>query len=242
MGTPPQAMTVMFDTGSSIAYALSTRCKRGCPERLTKFDPESSGSFVEFTEKRQEQNYGQGFVTGDLAKDQFCFGPESDNCPQFNFLAVDGGNELLKDQFSGIIGLAPPSSEEKSIVPPFITQMNQVFSFYMSRGEGSTGNLKFGSWDLKYAKAKAKDEDIIWSPVIDDGWTIQLNGVKFKGANESLPIKAEQLTLDTGLSYALVPPSDIEDLVLNLKDNMNLTCKKDGYGDLDMYACPCDKK
>jgi hypothetical protein len=22
---------------------------------------------------------------------------------------------------------------------------------------------------------------------------------------------------------------------------MNFTCKKDGFGDLDMYACPCDK-
>lgn len=169
----------MFDTGSSIAYALSTRCKRGCPERLTKFDPEASGSFVEFTEKRQEQNYGQGFVAGDLAKDQFCFGPDSDNCPSFTFLSVDSGNELLKDQFSGIIGLALPSSEEKSVVPSFITQLNQVFSFYMSRGEGSSGNLKFGGYNLKYAKANSTDDSIIWSPVIDDGWTIGLSSVRF---------------------------------------------------------------
>ena len=112
----------------------------------------------------------------------------------------------------------------------------------MSKGEGSSGNLKFGGYDLKYAKKGAKDEDITWAPVIDDGWTIQLSGVKFKGSNESLPVKAEQMTLDTGLSYALVPPSDIEDIVLNLKENMNFTCKKDGFGDLDMYACPCSKQ
>ena len=54
----------------------------------------------------------------------------------------------------------------------------------MSKGEGSTGNLKFGSYDLKYAKKGAKDSDIIWSPVIDDGWTIQLSGAKFKGSKE----------------------------------------------------------
>ena len=83
MGNPPQPITVMFDTGSSIAYALSTRCSRGCPARLTKFDPESSSTFEEETEKRQEQNYGQGFVAGDLAKDRFCFGGQSDGCTQF---------------------------------------------------------------------------------------------------------------------------------------------------------------
>ena len=47
--------------------------------------------------------------------------------------------------------------------------------------------------------------------------------------------------MDTGLSYALVPPDDIKDIVLSLKDSNNLICKQDGHGDLDMYACPCDK-
>lgn len=31
VGTPPQVMTVMFDTGSSIMYTLTTRCSKGCP-------------------------------------------------------------------------------------------------------------------------------------------------------------------------------------------------------------------
>lgn len=65
-----------------------------------------------------------------------------------NFLSVDGGNELQKDQFSGIVGLAPASTEEKSVVPSFIGQNNKVFSFYFSKGSGSTGNLKFGGYDL----------------------------------------------------------------------------------------------
>jgi hypothetical protein len=42
----------MFDTGSSIIYALSTRCKKGCPERLSKFDPDNSGTFREYREQR----------------------------------------------------------------------------------------------------------------------------------------------------------------------------------------------
>jgi len=54
-------------------------------------------------------------------------------------------------------------------------------------------------------------------------------------------IKSEQLTLDTGLSYALVPPRDIEDIIGNLKATQNFTCKKEGQLDLDMYVCNCDK-
>jgi hypothetical protein len=52
-------------------------------------------------------------------------------------------------------------------------------------------------------------------------------------------VKAEQLTLDTGLSYALVPPRDIDDIILKLHHATNITCKKDGYSDLDMFVCGC---
>ena len=66
-----------------------------------------------------------------------------------------------------------------------------MFSFYLSKGEGSQGNLRFGGYNLdKYAKAGSTEQDIVWTPVVDDGWTIALNGAKFKdGAN--LDIKAE---------------------------------------------------
>lgn len=99
---------------------------------------------------------------------------------------------MQKDQFSGIIGLAPPSQEEKSTIPAFSTQLDTTFAFYLSKGAGSEGNLKIGGYDLgKYAKAGATDADIIWNPVVDDGWTIPMSGVKFKGSSSKLDIKAE---------------------------------------------------
>lgn len=33
-------------------------------------------------------------MTGDLGADNFCFAGETDNCPNYKFLVVDGGNEL----------------------------------------------------------------------------------------------------------------------------------------------------
>lgn len=121
--------------------------------------------------------------------------------------------------------MAPPSTEEKSVVQPIVSQMNNIFSFYLSKGAGSVGNLKFGSYDLeKYAKTGTKENDIKWINVVDEGWTIPLNGARFSKSQEKLDLKAEQITLDTGLSYALVPPPDIETLVETIKAGKNFTC------------------
>jgi len=60
--------------------------------------------------------------------------------------------------------------------------------------------------------------------VVDEGWTIPVNGIKFEKSNEKMDMKAEQITLDTGLSYALVPPPDIETLVETIKAGNNFTC------------------
>ena len=67
-----------------------------------------------------------------------------------------------------------------------------------------------------------------------------MNGVQFKNGT-SMNIKSEQLTLDTGLSYALVPPRDIDDIILKLSHSNNLSCKKDGYSDLHMFICGCSQ-
>lgn len=116
-----------------------------------------------------------------------------------------------------------------------------MFSFYLSKGAGSEGNLKIGGYDLqKYARPGATPEDIIWNPAVDEGWTIPMNGAKFKNSTK-LDVKAEQLTLDTGLSYALVPPRDIEEITDKLKANTNITCQQEGHNDLDMYECQCSK-
>lgn len=134
--------------------------------------------------------------------------------------------------------------EEKSVVPSFISQNNKIFSFYFSKGSGSTGNLKFGGYSLdKYAKSGAQDSDIIWNNLVEEseGWTIPFQGLRFSNGS-NLEIKSEQITLDTGLSYCLVPPRDIDDITKAIRAETNITCKKEGYDDLDMYACDCDQQ
>lgn len=50
------------------------------------------------------------------------------------------------------------------------------------------------------------DDDIPWVNLADEGsWTIPINNFKFENSDSTIPIKATQLTLDTGLSYLMAP-------------------------------------
>ena len=119
-----------------------------------------------------------------------------------------------------------------------------MFSFYFSKGSGSTGNLKFGGYNIeKYAKAGQSENDIIWNKLVEEseGWTIPFQGLRFHDGS-NIQVKSEQITLDTGLSYCLVPPRDIEDILKEMRGQTNITCKKEGYDDLDLFECDCDKQ
>ena len=57
---------------------------------------------------RTEINYGKGFISGQVATDRVCFSQGDDHCMiNLQFLAVDNGEDLDRDKFSGIIGLSP---------------------------------------------------------------------------------------------------------------------------------------
>jgi hypothetical protein len=43
-GNPKQEMTVQFDTGSSVVYVLTDKCKN-CPDKMDKFIPSASTTF-----------------------------------------------------------------------------------------------------------------------------------------------------------------------------------------------------
>ena len=84
---------------------------------------------------------------------------------------------------SGLIGLGPSpdlfTSEQALAVtnggaatgfvsqlaksPEYQRDFDPLFSFYLSNDEVSNGSMIFGGYDLKWAKAGAKPEDIFWA-------------------------------------------------------------------------------
>lgn len=74
MGTPKQSLEMLFDTGSAVIYAMSDKClKNDCPQNMEKYDTRSR-SLQNQPDKRQELNYGQGYVSGSIGNENLCFG------------------------------------------------------------------------------------------------------------------------------------------------------------------------
>ena len=83
----------------------------------------------------------------------------------------------------------------------------------------------FGNYDLaQYAKKGSKDGDITWANVAPDEktWSITFNGLKFKDGGP-VSTKSERIMMDTGLTYALVPTSDVESISKALM-GYSITC------------------
>ena len=63
-----------------------------------------------------------------------------------------------------------------------------------------------------------------------------------KSGKNKLDVKATEMTLDTGLTYVMVPPEDLQVIGRDLKESLGFSCAKEGPGDLDMYECDCTKE
>lgn len=152
MGTPIQKMKVQFDTGSAIMYVMTEKCEN-CPKDMARFNTKESTTF-KGTGERQSQPYGTGNIEGEIAQETVCFTKDGLSCIEnVSLIAVDQATDVSKDRFSGIVGLSPFQADASNM-PAFITQGEQVFSFFLSKQEGSSnGKIVLGGWDLdQYAK------------------------------------------------------------------------------------------
>ena len=72
LGTPQQELSVVFDTGSSIAYVYAQdNC---CPSENLIYDWKQSSTWrKDISGKTFKQTYGNGEVEGYKATDVFCF-------------------------------------------------------------------------------------------------------------------------------------------------------------------------
>lgn len=240
VGTPKQELSMLFDTGSAVIYMMSDKCSPGdCPEKMPKYDTRST-SLSHDWENRQELNYGQGYVSGSIGRENICF--TSDKClSSVQMLVGDQGKQLEADKFSGIIGLAPQNDPNNKL-SSFIEQvalgrgLKPVFSFYLPKDK--PGKLMLGGYDVSQFSKGKTEKDITWSSVSSDEktWSAAFNGLRFKGGPH-ISTKSEKIMLDTGLSYALVPTADVESVAKALM-GYGLDCHPPGFtGRLDLYQC-----
>lgn len=210
IGSPPQNLTFIFDTGSSWLWAPSIDCET-C-NNSTKFNYSDSSTFNS-TGSRISLEYGQGEASGVLSTDAVSIGTPSLNATQY-FILVNQTADFDGIKADGILGLAFSSLSDD--YPTYIQTLksqgliqNATFSFYLSDdgflSVDTTPESAFtiGGYDVKeYANNSA----IHWMKIYETGyWTLPLSKVHYGGVDLGGP--ASYAIIDTGTSL-IMGPSD----------------------------------
>lgn len=219
IGTPPQEMQVVFDTGSSDFWVPSAACHTKSMNCSTKkvFDSSASSSY-KTVEKGGKTDfnivYGSGAVTGTFGVEKVTLGDDYTVDAQ-TFAMVDStdglGQVYEKAKFDGILGLAFPSISRDPGVNTVIPNLKEnggmdkaMFSFYL--GDEADGELAIGG----YNEARMEDpSQINWVDLAYPAyWLVTMDGVKF--GDTVLTASQTGGIMDTGTSLIYGPPAQVE--------------------------------
>jgi cathepsin D len=220
IGSPPQEVSVIFDTGSSNFWVTSNRCEDpGCLMQKS-FNSQYSKNYKKIDE-RVEVEFGSGTIEGTFAKDDVKVGPITINNQEFGEIEKETGQIFTKLKFAGILGLSFPTLSNLDYTPLFDSIMKNGilnknwFSFYLTEKDeqSRSSELIFGEPSRDYYH-----NELAWFSVSDPSyWQIQMDDVYVNGKPLGVcgdnPSGKCKLVIDTGTSIITAPSNDITKLL-----------------------------
>mmetsp|Transcript_47633 Transcript_47633/g.101975 ORF Transcript_47633/g.101975 Transcript_47633/m.101975 type:complete len:388 (-) Transcript_47633:694-1857(-) len=213
VGTPPQAMQVVFDTGSSDLWVPTLEGSQG---KASAYDLAASSTYRSLqTYEPFHISYGSGDVSGMFCRDTVRVG-ELD-LKNFTFAHVDSTTGLRNwgsMPFDGVLGLGFPSLS-KGPGETFLQALNKsgalddpVFGFYLAKD--APGQLVLGGVDPDHVAS-----EFTWVPVsLEAWWSVHLDAVKVDGL---MTLTATDMAIvDSGSSLLMGPKRDITALAVML--------------------------
>jgi hypothetical protein len=211
IGTPPQEVRVIYDTGSSNLWA--SNIKPGLLSSHKRYDHTKSTSYVA-NGTTFNIRYGSGPVSGFYSKDTMTIGDVS--IPGYTFAEVNNtkglGPAFAVGHFDGICGMGWDDISVDHVETPLRALVSsgklpeQVFAFYLGSG-GAKGELVLGGVDPDHYTG-----DFAYTPVIDSApgkvgyWALKMDDFKVKGQSVTSVRKA---IVDSGTSLLAVPTADM---------------------------------
>mmetsp|Transcript_9823 Transcript_9823/g.13795 ORF Transcript_9823/g.13795 Transcript_9823/m.13795 type:complete len:523 (+) Transcript_9823:7-1575(+) len=227
IGTPPQNMTVVLDTGSSDLWVPGDKCKN-C-EGHKSFEGKNSSTYNVILNERGVAEkfslaYGSGNVVGTKAVDNIILGGYEIENVTFGE-ADHESSKITQFMMDGIIGLAFP--ELSKITKPSILEllksnipdMPALFSVYLSTDPDNTekpSHFLFGGYDLSLV---GDDYSLYYTPVLENKegiyeyWAINVTKVEIVsnfGKSNEFVLKSDcengcYAVVDTGTSGIALP-------------------------------------
>ncbi|KAE8353920.1 aspartic peptidase domain-containing protein [Aspergillus coremiiformis] len=207
VGSQGQKMWMMLDSGGVNTWLFGSDCTSNACKLHNTFGEHASTS-LQMTSKTWGVGYGTGQVSGILGNDTLSIAGM--NVQMLFGLAFNVSDQFQNYPMDGIIGLG--RAEEGSYGPSFMEAVTEqkslksnIVSFSLSRAAdgGKDGAVTFGGVDKTKFTGK-----ITYTNVLSDSnrWTIPLDDASVDG--NACHFTNKTAIIDTGTSYALIPPKD----------------------------------
>ncbi|XP_041437935.1 gastricsin isoform X1 [Xenopus laevis] len=206
IGTPPQNLLVLFDTGSSNLWVPSVNCQSEACSNHNLFNPSQSSTYTS-NGQQFSMSYGSGSVTGVFGYDTVTVsnvqGLTLTN-QEFGLTYSESGSSFYYSKFDGIFGMAYPAMSAGGATTAMQGMLQQnlltypIFSVYMS---SQSGEVIFGGVDNNLYSGQ-----IQWSAVTQEVyWQIGIDEFLINGQATGWCSQGCQAIVDTGTSPLTIP-------------------------------------
>ncbi|KAK7005686.1 pepsin A [Favolaschia claudopus] len=230
IGTPPQDISVVFDTGSSTLEFASTLCGAPCNPQV-KFDPSKSSTFVDggstssitFSTGHVGANYRLTLRSG---RDTVAIGNLSAPATSL-FLITDQTAKFGIDPFSGIQGMG---ARAQGLFASLVNQgLPSLFSLYLTPKAVGNAELTVGGIDntkfngsLTFASQSSRGSST---------WTLTSPGLFVNGKSTSVLKASRNIIFDSGTSNILFPTATANAMYALISSNIKPHASEPGaYG------------
>ena len=248
LGTPLQAFSLIFDTGSSWTWVNDINCGENCHSSAV-FDRNTSSSFVS-ANTTVSLGYGTGSGTAEKAWETMALGPNGEgrvrnqtillmqSSMDFHGMQADGilvsdtqglgFNELSDGEFTLMDNLKRENVISEAV---FAIYMNDVGMMMLDKKEANlSSSISIGGWNLtKYATS-----EITWVRAYTSigHWLVRVESVTF--GDSLLADSFQPAIVDSGTSLLVAP-------VLQLWELMGRLASEEEWMDLGgLWAFQCD--
>ncbi|KAI0092930.1 acid protease [Irpex rosettiformis] len=243
VGTPPQTMSVVFDSGSTDLEIASTLCGETCNNQV-KFDANKSSTWVESGEEDEYISFATGVgvdpvsTTEDdwyllLHKGNDTIAVGGVSVPNVELYLITYQTPTFSpDPFSGIQGL---SSNAAGLFAGLQQQgLPSLFSFYLTPKSVGNAELTLGGIDTSKFKG-----NITYVPLKVDGsgtWQLTSTGITVNGNSTTTLQKERIIIFDSGTSNIVLPKEDTEAIYAQISPNIKPNDDEPGT-----YGIPCSE-
>ncbi|THH27806.1 hypothetical protein EUX98_g6382 [Antrodiella citrinella] len=214
VGTPPQNLTVVFDTGSTDLEFPSTACGATCATQK-KFDPSKSSTFVD-GRRTSTITFGTGVGVDPVIGDnwQLTLRSGTDTVAVGGlvaksvslFVITNQSPTFSPDPFDGIQGMG--SGAQGFFAGLLEQDLPSLFSLFLTPKAVGNAEMTFGGIDDTKFQG-----DLVYAPQSsDDGatWQLQSTGISVNGKTTEVLNQPRSFIFDSGTSNMVLTKTDAE--------------------------------